>query len=668
MKFGHDLFENVFPEWRFYYIDYKDLKREVKERMTKGFWAEEDEEEFFKLLDRERTKIIAFRNLLRAELKARRDAIEFGVNSMRLEAAKDSAGGRYGEVSDEDRADRKATREARLVQAETDIQELIDQVRELAKYTRLNFTGIMKILKKHDKRTDRNLALEYQTVLQEDPIHVDTYYEQQVIELSQMYDEVRRVREGKRGDEGPGVDAGNIVRKTTKYWVHPDNVLEVKLRVLQHLPVLIFNGGEVDPAISSVYFDNADFDLYHNRIIRDEGAQNLRFRWYGQWDKTEEVWVERKTHHEAWVGIKSIKERFPIKECYLNDYLAGRYDIREQSARMREDARRSGKLRDQKDVDKLEKKIADMERLADSVQKIVIERKLRPMIRTTYNRTAFQLPADARVRISLDTELALIREDDFDRVRAGENWRWRHVKNQWPFSYLDESDIVRFPYAILEIKLQTQTGQQVPQWAVDLANSHLVEAVPKFSKFHHAVSTLLNKHVTMVPFWFYQMDRDIRKPQLDQYAPDQTYRDELREMGQNQTGIFLPPPAKKKLTYEERQNLPVKIDQFGKVYFSNERTMLRWLNFGIQSLAISVAFLNLATSLQTKYFALFFIILSMSAMLYAIVTFHIRAKALRTTDASTAFGSITAPAVAVSFLSVAIVVQFIWVWAKRGFV
>lgn len=35
-------------------------------------------------------------------------------------------------------------------------------------------------------------------------------------------------------------------------------------------------------------------------------------------------------------------------------------------------------------------------------------------------------------------------------------------------------------YGVLEIKLQTQLGQEPPQWVTDLVQSHLVEAVPKF--------------------------------------------------------------------------------------------------------------------------------------------------------------------------------------------
>lgn len=46
-------------------------------------------------------------------------------------------------------------------------------------------------------------------------------------------------------------------------------------------------------------------------------------------------------------------------------------------------------------------------------------------------------------------------------------------------------DVVPFfyRYGVLEVKLQTQLGQQPPKWVTDLVQSHLVEAVPKF-RYH----------------------------------------------------------------------------------------------------------------------------------------------------------------------------------------
>ena len=112
----------------------------------------------------------------------------------------------------------------------------------------------------------------------------------------------------------------------------------------------------------------------------------------------------------------------------------------------------------------------------------------------------------------LDTELSMIREDNIDgNERAGLNWRRMDIGIDYPFPQLPETDICRFPYAILEVKLQTQAGVEPPCWVSNLVESHLVEAVPKFSKFIHGVSALLEDRVDVLPFWYSQMDHDIRK-------------------------------------------------------------------------------------------------------------------------------------------------------------
>jgi hypothetical protein len=134
-------------------------------------------------------------------------------------------------------------------------------------------------------------------------------------------------------------------------------------------------------------------------------------------------------------------------------------------------------------------------------------------MRTFYNRTAFQLPGNASVRISLDTELTMVREDNFDgNDRTNGNWRRMDVKIDHPFEKIDAKEKELFPYGVLEVKLATKVGEEPPQWIRDLINSHLVEAVPKFSKFIHGCASLIPERVDLVPFWLPQMDQDIRKP------------------------------------------------------------------------------------------------------------------------------------------------------------
>jgi SPX domain protein involved in polyphosphate accumulation len=80
-------------------------------------------------------------------------------------------------------------------------------------------------------------------------------------------------------------------------------------------------------------------------------------------------------------------------------------------------------------------------RVALCIFKLNIEDIWYIVVRTFYNRTAFQLPGDARVRISLDTELTMIREDNWDgATRSGKNWRRTDIGIDHPFEQLPPED------------------------------------------------------------------------------------------------------------------------------------------------------------------------------------------------------------------------------------
>lgn len=251
------------------------------------------------------------------------------------------------------------------------------------------------------------------------------------------------------------------------------------------------------------------------RLKKTEGAEAIRLRWYGGME-TETIFFERKTHREDWTGEKSVKARFALKEKNVNAFMCGKMKVEQ----VFEKARKEGK--------KSEKEISDQEQLSREFQYSVITKRLVPVTRSFYNRTAFQLPGDARVRISLDTELTMVREDNLDgKQRSGKNWRRMDIGIDWPFNQLPASDVERFPYAVLEVKLQTQAGQDPPGWVRELISSHLVEAVPKFSKFIHGTATMFPDRIKLLPFWMPQMDVDIRKP------PNQGFEGIKRSDGPN---------------------------------------------------------------------------------------------------------------------------------------
>ncbi|ETN39276.1 uncharacterized protein HMPREF1541_05499 [Cyphellophora europaea CBS 101466] len=499
MKFGQQLRQSLIKDYYWHYIAYDELKEALKTPFVNGRdgerkpWDDDDEAAFIRQLESELDKVFSFQKLKSQEIVGRIKSSEQEVKQVLQ---------RQEEQDRSDETDTDLEEDFELLEA--DLSDIIADVHDLAKYTQLNYTGFQKIIKKHDKQTNIYLKPTFSTRLKAKPFFQDNY-DAFIVKLSKLYDLVRTRGNPVKGDSAAGGGQQNFVRQTTKYWVHPDNITELKLIILKHLPVLVFNSNkefeEKDSAISSIYYDNPEtWELYMGRLKKTEGAEAIRLRWYGGMEN-ETIFVERKTHREDWTGEKSVKARFTLKEKNVNAFLAGKMTVEEAFAKMRKEGKKS------------EKEINDLAQLAKEVQYRVISRKLVPVTRSFYHRTAFQLPGDARVRISLDTELSMTREDNLDGVsRAGKNWRRTDIGIDWPFSQLPESDVALFPYAVLEVKLQTAAGQEPPQWIRDLTASHLVEAVPKFSKFIHGTATMFPKRIDLLPFWMPQMDVDIRKP------------------------------------------------------------------------------------------------------------------------------------------------------------
>jgi SPX domain protein involved in polyphosphate accumulation len=196
-------------------------------------------------------------------------------------------------------------------------------------------------------------------------------YDALVVKLSKQYDFVRTRGNPVKGDASAGGSQQNFVRNTTKYWVHPDNITELKLIVLKYLPVLVFNPNKefesADSAISSIYYDNAEMELYLGRLEKSEGAEAVRLRWYGGMD-TSTIFVERKTHREDWTGEKSVKARFALKEKLVNGFLKGEMSVEQ----VFEKARKEGKSS--------VKEVENLEALAREVQYAVISKRLKPSI------------------------------------------------------------------------------------------------------------------------------------------------------------------------------------------------------------------------------------------------------------------------------------------------
>ena len=302
--------------------------------------------------------------------------------------------------------------------------------------------------------------------------------------------------------------------------MHPENLLEVKTYILRRLPVLVFNaqtakvaeGGQADPTITSLYFDNSKFEIYDQKLGRSSNASSLRLRWSGQLDEKPEIHFEKKVIRES--GDSEVT-RFAIKDKYVQPFIEGDYKMEKSVEKLRDRGGAEGNS------------VLSFQRSVEEVQSFIKEYKLQPVLRANYNRTAFQIPGDNRVRISIDTDIAFIREDAFNEdrpCRDPRDWHRRDVERlgvKYPFTEISQSEISRFPHALMELKVKDGSSKRTNEWISDLMSSHLLKEAPRFSKFIHGIAMLFEDQVNSFPFWLSDLETDIRKDPEDAFQEEQ---------------------------------------------------------------------------------------------------------------------------------------------------
>jgi len=147
------------------------------------------------------------------------------------------------------------------------------------------------------------------------------------------------------------------------------------------------------------------------------------------------------------------------------------------------------------DSGKTQREADEWETLVKEITQVIASKQLVPTMRTQCMRTAFQIPFDATVRVSLDTNLCMISERGYDL----QNMKVWHRDKSW---VLEKNEIHRFPHAVLEIKLEMSGGNLTPpKWVTDLQNSGMLYECHKYSKFVHGCAVLLPEDIRAAPYW-----------------------------------------------------------------------------------------------------------------------------------------------------------------------
>ncbi|CAN6674475.1 vacuolar transporter chaperone complex subunit 2 [Trichomonascus vanleenenianus] len=523
MLFGVRLSNEIYPPWRHAYISYEKLKKLLKESIVfsdgeeQESWSEEDESRFVAALDKELEKVYSFESTHYNDLSNRIAKLEEKFDPESL-----SEGG---------------LEQLQSNQVETEMEDILENATQLERFSRLNYTGFIKIVKKHDRLHPRYQVKPLLRVrLAALPFHNEDY-SPLLYRLSAIYqllaDNVGAASVPNNASAVMSSFREDSDYTTMKFWVHPENVMELKTKILRRLPVLVYNPEGTydedqpqngDPTITSLYFDNPGFELYESELEkkRAEGATpSLRLRWYGQLSESHAIKLERRDAEST--NIK-------LKEKHVASFLSGNSEAPTIKKTLR-------KMRDrnapQSEIDGFVTQVK-------CLQGYIKDHKLAPVMRTVFTRTAFEIPGDDHVRVILDSDIVFIREDSFDAdrpIRDPEYWRRRDLDvpgEADPLTHVRKSEYSKFPYSVLEIRVKTRlpagasaasAGASVGSvsksklwdrhsgWIEEIISSNLVKEVPQFSKFVQGIASLFaeDDRLDALPFWLSELEHDIRQ-------------------------------------------------------------------------------------------------------------------------------------------------------------
>mmetsp|Transcript_118925 Transcript_118925/g.361773 ORF Transcript_118925/g.361773 Transcript_118925/m.361773 type:complete len:677 (+) Transcript_118925:109-2139(+) len=592
------------PEaYRQYYLNYGQL-RELVVELANNATPPRSRLMSADLMDVNERPVGRFQEMLQAELKkvnqfacVKHEALFLGLRRL-CEDCKNIA----RRVSPEEKP-------AELQKMGARIEAMSEEVVHLDQYVRLNYIGFQKLTQKFDTCLGVSGSALFVAGLHCEPF-CNVRFDDILILLGLAWARWRAAfQAAEQAKDATWKPPESFIRNTAKYWVKPEKVVLLKTRILKHLPYLIFGASmleqerllepfalldldyegleaqsqagaysgtmEESQLLSSVYFDSPDGVCYHERIRREEGARLVRFRWYGEnnLEPDKEIFVERKIHHEGWGGASSAKERSILPQSDIFEYMKGRFDIEGHYARLEAEGAFSAKAR------------KSMKGICHEVNKMIQEKHMQPILRTSYYRCAFQLSTSNEVRVSLDTQMSLLNEF----VQDGHMSKpWCHISSD----LLAAEDIYRFPFAILEIKLQNVSG--TPLWLQQtLADIEAVQ-VHKFSKFQHGMAFLHPERVQMLPHWhqdFQEWHEEKAAAQAQRGPALPLASESVEDMAVPRLKAAVAPGGEGHFL-KDMQNLDPK------AVFANERTLLHYAEKGLYSGALAVALLHSGDVLQ----------------------------------------------------------------------
>lgn len=151
MHFSRTLKNSIYEPWKSNYIDYAKLKQLLREdgpQEEEKKWTEDDEGQFVEeLVNVQLEKVNAFQVETYKSLRERTSECESKLEKVT------EAGKPKNQTSDEDEDEKEnEDNQKSLKEVLKELDDITEEVNELEKYSRINYTGFLKAAKKHDRK------------------------------------------------------------------------------------------------------------------------------------------------------------------------------------------------------------------------------------------------------------------------------------------------------------------------------------------------------------------------------------------------------------------------------------------------------------------------------------------------------------------------------------
>ncbi|KAI8336740.1 VTC domain-containing protein [Chlamydoabsidia padenii] len=660
MKYEQKLKARMNPSWRLYYMAYGQLKQLLKQRSN--HWRTQDEEEFEAMIGSELSKVCRFLHHQLDHITKQTQLLETQYQQQ-TNSTVDT----------------------------TRVTTLIFELNDTCQFLHANRTAFDKMVKKHDRYTNLSFRTSYNRLVGTSSI--DTYTQQLdtlMIRLCYLYDLGRQPQHtnvfiDEQRDQN---------EQCTRFWIHPDNINEVKAICLFHLPMVSTLGPQDYTAapdtshhdINTMYLDNNNFDLYRRQTelcnnsnsnilcvsekdSLDQMDEVIKCRWYGYDNST--MHLER---HQCGNRQQCVLKGISLASCLGGGYHLG-----------------------------ITTTSPDQESTRQQILESIRQQHLEPKCRSTCQRTIFHQQGSS-FRLHVDTNIKLYKVSTNGANVCGN----------------DGNTVSSFPYALLTIH---HDGKSLGDtyWLSQLLSSHLVYPVPRFSTFSHGIFLFYSDQLALsfiTPWWMSLMTMDIRKqpcnrvgltrsasssqPLINGHRPTSfdahdknrtqhisipfsnantpiIHRSRWRRRRDHQrldsssthsgdpiidldTTTIISRGRKKNIDIHSKGNNKLTEP---KTYFANERTYLTWLQFCAVLLTVALSLFNHGDKVSRWMGALF---LSMTCLMafYALGRFQYRSWQLRTRRYVIRYDDVYGPTVLCFFLVIAMMINIYLRWPLFG--